>query len=438
MLKKNLFYKFKIKDHIIKSINDINYVNPFEIQKICIPYLLKRRDVLGIAQTGSGKTAAFLIPLINNLNENLKLHQVLILSPTRELAIQTKNFCNIFTKYEKKIKTVIICGGQSYSFQENCIKNKPQIIVGTPGRMLDFIKRKKINLSCVKNVILDEADEMLKMGFIEDIRYIFNKINKDRHVSMFSATMSEEIIKISKEFMKFPKKLIISNNSFSKPNIKQYYWVGNKFNKNKALIKFLDSEDFQSVIIFVKTKKYTSNLSDFLNENGYLNYFINGDISQKIRENIMYKFKKNKKKILVATDLISRGIDIKNVNLVINYDIPKDYKTYIHRIGRTGRAGNFGKSILLLEFKEIYLLNNILKKTNFIIKRKKIPSLNKIEMIYLNKFLRIINKINLNKNDLDKYIFFLNKILKLINKDIKFISLLFLKFIFMKNLIRLI
>lgn len=345
------FSNFKFKKKILNMIYELGYKKPTDIQIKCIPYFLKGFDILGIAKTGSGKTAAFILPILNNININLTHIQVLILVPTRELNIQITDSFKMFSKYEKKIKILSLYGGQKYNIQIYGLKRRPHIIIATPGRLLDLLKRNMINISLVKFLVIDEADEMLRMGFINDVKYIISCIKIKHQTALFSATMPVSIKRIINEFMFCPKEIIlnVSKNDILPVNIKQYYCIINSFkNKLETLMKFLEIEKYINVIIFVSTKIYTIKLSKLIEKRGYSCSPFNGDMNQKLREKILYDFKNFKLSILVATDVASRGLDIKNVDLVVNYDLPNDIESYVHRIGRTGRAGNFGKAILFL------------------------------------------------------------------------------------------
>ncbi|WP_226799180.1 DEAD/DEAH box helicase [Candidatus Annandia pinicola] len=422
------FYNIGIKNKILNSLNNIGYYKPSLIQSKCIPYLLDGYDILGTAQTGSGKTAAFALPLIQKINLKKKKPQVLILTPTRELAIQISVFFKSFSKYIHKIKILALYGGQNYDIQLKKLKNKPQIIVGTPGRLLDHLKRRTLNLSKINSLVLDEADEMLRMGFIEDVKLILSKIPYIHQTSLFSATMPKAIKKIAKYFMRFPKEIKIKSNIKNRPNINQNYCESNS-NKFNTLVKFLEIEEYNAVIIFVKTKYSTIEIADNLKHSGYYNSAaLNGDMNQNIREMTLKRFKSGYLDILVATDIAARGLDIDRVNLVINYDIPMDVESYIHRIGRTGRAGRYGKSLSLIKKSEYTILKNIKKKTKTNINKILIPNDNSISKKRQLYFIQKINKKLLNKNLYKYKKFFLSikkyYLDKLINiKNIKYIIL---------------
>ncbi|WP_126071579.1 DEAD/DEAH box helicase [Candidatus Annandia adelgestsuga] len=425
------FYELGIKNKILKSLKEIGYFKPSLIQLKCIPYLLKGYDILGTAQTGSGKTAAFALPLIQKINLKIKKPQILVLTPTRELAIQISVAFKLFSKYMNKIKTLSLYGGQSYDIQFKKLKHNPQIIVGTPGRLLDHLKKKTLNLSKINSLVLDEADEMLRMGFIEDVKSILFNIPNIHQTILFSATMPKTIKKIAKNFMKFPKEILIKSNFFTKPNIQQYYCETNK-NKFYNLIKFLEIEEYSAVIIFVKTKISTLEIADNLKKYGFYNSSaLNGDMNQNMREKTLEKFKLGYLDILVATDIAARGLDVKRINLVINYDIPIDVESYVHRIGRTGRAGRSGKAILFMEKNENMLLKNIERFTKVNIKKILFPSNIFVSKKRQYNFIKKINKNLLNKN-INKYKKLLIIIKKYYNNKLK--NFKNIKYIFLKML----
>ncbi|QJC38638.1 DEAD/DEAH box helicase [Enterobacteriaceae endosymbiont of Donacia fulgens] len=398
------FTKFGLNKFILKALNDIGYVEPSPIQKKCIPYLLSSKDVLGIAQTGSGKTAAFILPLLNNLDLSIKKTQILILTPTRELAIQVTKATSLFAKYLKGISILALYGGQSYQVQFKRLKLGVQIIIATPGRLLDHVKRKTVNLFKLTSLVIDEADEMLRMGFIEDVEKILSTIPKKHQTSLFSATMPKRIKHITKKFMVNPYEIFIKSDIKTIPDIKQTYWLINS-KKIDALMKFLETENFTAALIFVKTKTSTIEIADKLKQFNYNSAALNGDMNQNNREKTLEKFRNGKLDILIATDIAARGLDVNRIDLVINYDIPMDIESYIHRIGRTGRAGRQGKSLSFIEYKEKRLLKNIEYKIKCNINEVLLPN-NKI--LYQKRLENLIKKIKeesnyINNVDLIKY-----------------------------------
>ncbi|QJC35370.1 DEAD/DEAH box helicase [Enterobacteriaceae endosymbiont of Donacia proxima] len=398
------FSNFGLNKFLLKALNDIGYLNPSPIQKKCIPHLLLKRDVLGIAQTGSGKTAAFILPLLNNINLSVKKTQLLILTPTRELAIQVSETVSLFSKYIKNINILALYGGQSYQIQLKKLRLGTQIIIATPGRLLDHIKRKTVNLSQLTSLVIDEADEMLRMGFIEDVEKILITIPKKHQTSLFSATMPQKIKNITKNFMIHPYEITIKTNIKTIPDIKQNYWFiyGKKI---EALMKFLETENYDAVLIFVKTKTSTIEIADILKQYDYNSAALNGDMNQRNREQTLERFRNGNLDILIATDIAARGLDVDRIDLVINYDIPMDIDSYIHRIGRTGRAGRQGKSLTFIEYREKRFLKNIQYKIKCNINEVNLPNSNFLCEKRLEKFIfKIKKEINLfKKTDLIQY-----------------------------------
>ncbi|QJC35779.1 DEAD/DEAH box helicase [Enterobacteriaceae endosymbiont of Donacia sparganii] len=394
------FTKFGLNKFILKSLKDIGYIKPSPIQKKCIPYLLLKKDVLGIAQTGSGKTAAFILPLLNNLNLSIKKTQVLILTPTRELAIQVAEAASIFAKYINGINILALYGGQSYQIQLKRLHLGVQIIIATPGRLLDHIQRKTVNLSKLNSLVIDEADEMLRMGFIEDVEKILSTIPKGYQTSLFSATMPKRIKNITKNFMFNPYEVSIKTDTKTIPDIKQTYWLiyGKKID---ALMKFLETENFDAALIFVKTKISTIEIADILKQFSYNSAALNGDMNQNNREKTLEKFRKGKLDILIATDIAARGLDVDRIDLVINYDIPMDIESYIHRIGRTGRAGRQGKSLTFIEYREKRLLKNIERRIKCSINEILLPNSKILCQKRLEKFIIKIKEEENSINNID-------------------------------------
>ncbi|QJC34960.1 DEAD/DEAH box helicase [Enterobacteriaceae endosymbiont of Donacia piscatrix] len=398
------FFNFGLNEFLLKALHDIGYLNPSPIQKKCIPHLLLKRDVLGIAQTGSGKTAAFILPLLNNINLSIKKTQILILTPTRELAIQVSETVSLFSKYIKSINVLALYGGQPYQIQLKKLRLGTQIIIATPGRLLDHIKRKTVNLSQLTSLVIDEADEMLRMGFIEDVEKILTTIPKKHQTSLFSATMPQKIKNITKKFMINPYEITIKTNIKTIPDIKQTYWFiyGKKID---ALMKFLETENYDAVLIFVKTKTSTIEIADILKQYDYNGAALNGDMNQRNREQTLEKFRNGNLDILIATDIAARGLDVDRIDLVINYDIPMDIDSYIHRIGRTGRAGRQGKSLTFIEYREKRFLKIIQYKIKCNIHEVFLPNSNLLCQKRLEKFIfKIKKEINfLKKTDLIQY-----------------------------------
>ena len=353
------FADLDLPQSILDAVNQIGFVTPSPIQQETIPHLLEGRDVLGMAQTGSGKTAAFSLPLLSKIDPNARHPQMLVMAPTRELAIQVADACEQFTKNMKGVRVVTVYGGQRYDIQLRALKQGSQVVVGTPGRILDHIRRGTLDLSALQSIVLDEADEMLRMGFIDDVETVMAELPEDHQTALFSATMPEPIRRITKRFMKNPQEVKIKATQRSAPDITQSYWLVNGFRKNDALLRFLEVEEFDAAIIFTRTKTGTVDITELCERNGFRTAALNGDMTQQAREQTLDKLKSGRLDILVATDVAARGIDIERISLVVNYDIPLDAESYVHRIGRTGRAGRSGRALLFVEPRERRLLRNI-------------------------------------------------------------------------------
>ena len=353
------FADLGLPQSILDAVNQIGFVTPSPIQQETIPHLLEGRDVLGMAQTGSGKTAAFSLPLLSKIDPNARYPQMLVMAPTRELAIQVADACEQFTKNMKGVRVVTVYGGQRYDIQLRALKQGSQVVVGTPGRILDHIRRGTLDLSALQSIVLDEADEMLRMGFIDDVETVMAELPEDHQTALFSATMPEPIRRITKRFMKNPQEVKIKATQRSAPDITQSYWLVNVFRKNDALLRFLEVEEFDAAIIFTRTKTGTVDITELCERNGFRTAALNGDMTQQAREQTLDKLKSGRLDILVATDVAARGIDIERISLVVNYDIPLDAESYVHRIGRTGRAGRSGRALLFVEPRERRLLRNI-------------------------------------------------------------------------------
>lgn len=411
MLKKmNSFVNLGLNSDIINVLNDFGYKQPLPIQEKCIPYLLSGRDVLGMAHTGSGKTAAFILPLLHNIEIKSFFSQGLIITPTRELAIQIGKVCIDFIKYMKKINIVTLYGGQNYIIELKALKKNPHIVIGTPGRLLDHLHRKTVNFSQLKTLIIDEADEMLRMGFIEDVESIISTIPMKRQTALFSATLPIDIRRISNRFMCDPKEIYVNTNNSVCSDIKQKYWLVRGITKNEALMRFLEIEDFDAAIVFVRTKCATIEVSEVLTRFGYNSAALNGDMDQIIRRKTLDQLICGKLDILIATDVAARGLDIHRISLVINYDVPINSDIYIHRIGRTGRAGKSGKSLLFIEHKEYRLLRNIERKIKLSITEIRYPTVQELLSYRLVEFTKKV-KCQLNTDrDLNVYKTLLKKI----------------------------
>ena len=356
---KMTFKDLGLPEFILNAVSDLGFETPSPIQQICIPHLLEGRDVLGMAQTGSGKTAAFSLPILAKIDPAEKHPQLLVMAPTRELAIQVADACEQFMKYAKGINIVTLYGGQRYDIQLRALKQGAQVVVGTPGRILDHLRRGTLSLAELKAIVLDEADEMLRMGFIEDVETVMAELPEHHQTALFSATMPEPIRRITKRFMKDPQEVKIKATQQSAPDIAQSCWYVHGFRKNDALLRFLEVEDFDAAIIFTRTKTGTLDVTELLEKHGFRAAALNGDMTQQLREQTLDRLRSGSLDIVVATDVAARGIDIERISLVVNYDIPLDAESYVHRIGRTGRAGRSGRALLFVEPRERRLLRNV-------------------------------------------------------------------------------
>jgi len=370
----NAFGQLALAPAVLKALDDVGYESPSPIQAETIPLLLAGKDVLGQAQTGTGKTAAFALPLISNLDLKQKQPQVLVLAPTRELAIQV---AEAFQKYASRMKgfhVLPIYGGQDYSGQIRSLKRGVHIVVGTPGRVMDHMRRGTLKLDKLSALVLDEADEMLRMGFIDDVEWILEQTPSDRQIALFSATMPQQVRRIAEKHLNDPAHVTIKVKTTTAETIRQRYWPVSGLHKLDALTRILEAELFDAMIIFVRTKTSTVELAEKLEARGYSCAALNGDIQQKQRERTVNLLKGGKLDILVATDVAARGLDVTRISHVVNYDIPHDTESYVHRIGRTGRAGRKGDAILFVAPREKRMLGAIEKATRKKIELMELPT----------------------------------------------------------------
>ncbi|AEA96853.1 DEAD/DEAH box helicase [Alteromonas mediterranea] len=380
------FKDLNLPEPILQALEKVGYEKPSPIQAESIPLLLEGHDLLGQAQTGTGKTAAFALPMLANIDPEQRKPQLLVLAPTRELAIQVAEAFQVYASFSQKIKVLPVYGGQSYDNQIRQLKRGVQVVVGTPGRIIDHIKRKTLDLSELKYLVLDEADEMLRMGFIDDVELILSHAPEERQTALFSATMPGPIKKITQRYLKDPKHVKIASKVSTASTIRQRYCQIAPHHKLEALTRIMEVEVFDGMIIFVRTKTATVELADKLSARGYDVEPLNGDIPQAARERTVEKLKQGKIDILVATDVVARGLDVERVSHVINYDIPYDSESYVHRIGRTGRAGRQGDAILFISHREKRLLFSIEKTTKQPIEAMPIPSISEINETRLSRF----------------------------------------------------
>lgn len=385
-MKITTFKELKLQDSILKVLAEMGFEKPTEIQASAIPVLLNtKKDFVGQAQTGTGKTAAFAIPLLSQVDFKSSDVQALILAPTRELANQVENEIKKFGKYTK-VKTACLYGGTGYEPQLKALKHdKPQIVVGTPGRVIDMIEKKALKLDKAKFCILDEADEMLNMGFFEDVQTILKKFNKDRKLVMFSATMPKPIIKLINDSFNKPEIVHIEKKSLSNDDIEQKYFVVRDKHFKEAISRLIDDAKDMYGIVFCRTKLETKTVSDDLKNRGFEVEVLNGDMGQAERDHAMNNFKSKKVKILVCTDVAARGIDVDNLTHVFNYGVPRDIDSYVHRIGRTGRAGTKGKAYTITSPSTAFFMKGIEKHINKKIPLENLPTISTLKRNLVEK-----------------------------------------------------
>jgi ATP-dependent RNA helicase DeaD len=371
------FEELNLSKDLLKALTDLGFKQTTPIQAQAIPEIIAGHDVIGQASTGTGKTAAFAIPAIEKIDPSIRAPQILVLCPTRELAIQVATETNKFLKYKKNIFAVPVYGGQPIERQFYALRKGPQIIIGTPGRTMDHLERGTLRLGQVKMVVLDEADEMLNMGFRQDIEQILEVILQDIQTVLFSATMSPAILQITKRYQKNPKLIKIAPEKLNIPAIEQIYFDIDHSRKMTGLMQLIDTYRPKLSIVFCNTKHKVDQVSRILSDRGYQAAGIHGGIRQPKRDSIMAKFRSNKLNILVATDVAARGIDVPNVEIVFNYELPKEVDSYIHRTGRTGRAGKTGKALSLVSQREFGQIRNIQRRTNTNIMQQQIPASSK-------------------------------------------------------------
>ncbi len=397
------FADLNLPKEILKVLNELGYEKPSPIQAESIPLLQNGTDIIGQAQTGTGKTAAFALPLLAKIDCNLRQPQALVLAPTRELAIQVAEAINSYAKYMKGLQVVPIYGGQSFPVQLKQLSRGPQIIVGTPGRVMDHMRKGKIKWDHMHTMVLDEADEMLRMGFLEDVEWVLEQTPDDRQIALFSATMPKEIKRVADRFLNKPKHVSIKTKTATAPTIEQSYLSVSHHNKVDALTRILEVEETDAIIIFARTKTATTELADRLTARGYTAAAINGDMQQSAREKTINNLKNGRLDILVATDVAARGLDVQRISHVINYDITQDVESYIHRIGRTGRAGREGKAILFVTPREKRMLFLIEKTTGKKIERIGLPTTDQINDQRVDRFKNKITE-KLNSGELAPYL----------------------------------
>lgn len=384
----NLFQEYGLSEDLLKAITELGYTQPTDIQKQTIPYLLsKEEDIIALAQTGTGKTAAFSLPILEMIDSEQKNVQALVLCPTRELCLQISKDIASYSKHMTNIRSLAVYGGSSITEQIRGLKNNPQIVIGTPGRVNDMLKRGVLKINHIQWLILDEADEMLSMGFKNELETILIETPKERQTLLFSATMSKQVEKIAKGYMKGAHKISAGGINEVKKNITHKFVIVRDRQKNNGLRRILDANPDIYSIVFCRTRLETQNVADFLMHQGYSADALHGDLSQAQRDTVMKKFRLKNIQILVATDVAARGLDVNNLTHVIHYSLPDDPEVFVHRSGRTGRAGKDGESIAIIRPSEVVKFNRIKKETSIKVEEMEIPtkeSILKAKEIYLS------------------------------------------------------
>lgn len=380
------FSDLDLPEPLARAVADAGYETPSPIQAECIPLLLEGRDLLGQAQTGTGKTAAFALPLLARIDLKSRRPQLLVLAPTRELAIQVAEAMQAYAHHLPDFHVLPIYGGQSYEVQLRHLRRGVQVIVGTPGRVMDHMRKGSLKTDSLRMLVLDEADEMLRMGFIDDVNWVLEHIPEERQIALFSATMPKEIRKVAEQHLHDPKVIRIASATTTAATIRQRYWVVSGMHKLDALTRVLETEPVDGGIIFVRTKTATVELADKLSARGFSVEALNGDIAQAQREKTVDRLKSGRIDLLVATDVAARGLDVQRISHVINYDIPYDTESYVHRIGRTGRAGRTGTAILFVAPRERRMLKAIERATSQPIEPMQMPSVEDINVSRVARF----------------------------------------------------
>ncbi|MCF8216739.1 MAG: DEAD/DEAH box helicase [Chlorobium sp.] len=398
----SLFSELQLAEPLLRALEAVGYEKPTPIQAQTIPLLLEGRDVLGQAQTGTGKTAAFALPVLSNIVLGKTEPQALVLTPTRELAIQVAEAFHRYAEYLKGFHVAPIYGGQDYGTQLRMLKRGVHVVVGTPGRVMDHMRRGSLSLDGLQCLVLDEADEMLRMGFIDDVEWILDQTPENRQVALFSATMPAPIRRIAQKHLNSPAEITIQAKTTTVDTIRQRYWIVGGSHKLDVLTRILEVEQFEGMLIFVRTKTMTLELAEKLQARGYAASALNGDMVQNQRERTVDQLKDGTLNIVIATDVAARGLDVERISHVINYDIPSDTESYVHRIGRTGRAGRSGEAILFVSPREKNMLYAIEKATRKRIDLMELPSTEIINDKRISKFKQRITD-TIAAEDLDFY-----------------------------------
>ncbi len=386
------FTDLDLAEPLLAALEQVGYEAPSPIQAQAIPVLLKGRDLLGHAPTGTGKTAAFALPLMSRIDLRRNEVQVLVLAPTRELAIQVSEAFQRYASQMPGFHVMPIYGGQDYSVQIRQLKRGVHVVVGTPGRVMDHMRRGTLKLGGLKALVLDEADEMLRMGFIDDVEWVLEQLPEERQIALFSATMPREVERIARQHLREPREISIKAKTATAETIRQRYWLVSGLHKLDALTRILEAETFDAMIIFVRTKIATNDLAERLKARGYAAEALNGDMQQRQREAMIARLKMGDLDILVATDVAARGLDVDRISHVLNYDIPNDTEAYVHRIGRTGRAGREGDAILFVAPRERRMLKAIERATRQDIAPLTLPTADTINTIRVEKFKQSITE----------------------------------------------
>lgn len=409
-MEKKSFNELELSPEIIKAVTAMGFEEASPIQSASIPPLLEGHDVVGQSQTGSGKTAAFAIPAIEKVDAKQAHTQVLILCPTRELAVQVAEETAKLAAFKKGVRELPIYGGQSYDRQFRGLKQGAHIVIGTPGRILDHLQKGTLKLDKLKTIILDEADRMLDMGFLEDIQTILSQMPESRQTVLFSATVPKPIANLIKTFTRDPVWVKIEGQELVVPAIEQVWYEVDRRTKVEVLCRLIDMEDIRYAIIFCATKLMVDELVEQLSARGYQADKLHGDMTQAMRERVMNRFRRRTVEFLVATDVAARGLDVKDIEVVFNYDLPNDGEDYVHRIGRTGRAGSGGKAITFVAGRELYKMQNIMRFTKGKIRRAKVPTLEEVEERRANAFFESLREV-LNAAEFKSYNYLTDRLL---------------------------
>ncbi|MFH1715379.1 MAG: DEAD/DEAH box helicase [Elusimicrobiota bacterium] len=401
-MNKLLFKELNLSSEIQQAVSDMGFEEATPIQSLSIPVLMEGKDVVGQAHTGTGKTAAFGIPMLEKIDPANKLPQSIVLCPTRELAIQVAEEMTSLSKYKKGIKILPVYGGQPIDRQITGLKRGVQIVIGTPGRVLDHLRRKTLKLGSIQQLVLDEADEMLDMGFRDDIELIIQSIPVNRQTIFFSATMPRDFIELTKKYQKNPEHIKVVHGKFSIPDIQQIYYEVKEDDKLDVLSRIIDMNNLKLSLVFCNTKRKVDDVVSHLQVRGYSADAIHGDMNQSKRDRVMKSFRNGRIEILVATDVAARGIDVESIEAVFNYDFPQDEEYYVHRIGRTGRAGKSGYAFTLTSGRDMYKLKNIQKYGKINLERRTVPSLKDVQERRISQYFEKVKNVLLTE-DITKY-----------------------------------